>query len=322
VALLERDELLDALDGHLAAALRGEGRLVLVTGEAGVGKSALAQAFAARHEPAVRVLRGACDALFAPGPHAPLADIARTLGGEVLSLLSATPEPYVLFSAVHRALRERPTIVVVEDVHWADDATLDLLTIIGRRLSGTRALVVVTYRHDEVGPEHRLRVALGRLASTGPQRVPALSAAAVSAMAADHAVDAAELYRVTAGNPFDVTECLASGLVEVPLTVADSVLARGLGLSPPARRAWDAAAVLPGAGTPAGLTAREVEVLDLVRAGLSNVEIGQRLYISPRTVDRHMSAVLQQLGVSSRREAARVPIGTPPTASSANTVPR
>jgi type II secretory pathway predicted ATPase ExeA len=54
VALLERDEMLDALDGHLPAALRDEGRLVLVTGEAGVGKSALAQAFAARHE-AVRV---------------------------------------------------------------------------------------------------------------------------------------------------------------------------------------------------------------------------------------------------------------------------
>jgi ATP/maltotriose-dependent transcriptional regulator MalT len=66
VALLERDEMLDALDGHLAAALQGEGRLVLVTGEAGVGKSALAQAFAARHEPGVRVLRGACDALFTP----------------------------------------------------------------------------------------------------------------------------------------------------------------------------------------------------------------------------------------------------------------
>jgi DNA-binding CsgD family transcriptional regulator/tetratricopeptide (TPR) repeat protein len=252
VALLERDAMLDVLDGQLAAALEGDGRLVLVTGEAGVGKSALVQAFAARHESAVRVLRGACDALFTPGPLGPLADIARTVGGEVQALLSAASEPYTLFSAFHRALRERPTIVGIEDVHWADDATLDLLTFVGRRLTGTRALILVTYRHDEVGPEHRLRAALGRLASTRPHRLrlPPLTAGAVSALAAEHAVDPTELYRVTAGNPFYVTECLASGLAEVPPTVADSVLARGLGLSADARRAWDAAAVLPGGGPP------------------------------------------------------------------------
>jgi DNA-binding CsgD family transcriptional regulator/tetratricopeptide (TPR) repeat protein len=243
VELLEREAQLAALAAHLAAVGPDEGRLVLVTGEAGVGKSALVRAFLRRHGGGVRVLRGICDALFTPAPLGPLAD-----------LLPAAPPggPYELFRAFRTMLQERRTVLVVEDVHWADETTLDLLTYLGRRLVRTPALVVVTYRADEVGPDHRVRLMLGRLATTRPARVrvPPLSRSAVAQLARSSDVDVDELFRVTGGNPFYVSECLAAGLAEVPATVSDSVLARAVGLSPAARAVWSAAAVLPGGGPP------------------------------------------------------------------------
>jgi DNA-binding CsgD family transcriptional regulator/tetratricopeptide (TPR) repeat protein len=257
VDLLEREELLTALDAHLTAARRDEGRLVLVTGEAGMGKSSLVQAFLERHRADVRVLRGVCDALFTPTPLGPLSDIARSVGGEMRALLASAADTYTLLTAFQRMLLEAFSIVVVEDAHWADDATLDLLIFVGRRLAATPTLMVVTYRHDEVGPSHRLRVALGRLATTRQHRirVPPLSVAAVAALAEGADVDPVELHRLTGGNPFYVTECLASGASEVPATVADGVLARALGLSADARRAWDAAAVFPTGATPSQVAA-------------------------------------------------------------------
>jgi len=148
--LLERAPLLDELDGVLAATTTG-GRVVLVAGEAGIGKSALVRRFAERHSADARFLLGACDPLLTPRALGPLHDLGRHTGGRLAALLAAGSPREQLFAALLDELDRgaRPQVVVVEDAHWADEATLDLLVFLGRRMDRTRALLIVTYRDDE-----------------------------------------------------------------------------------------------------------------------------------------------------------------------------
>ena len=141
----------------------------------------------------------------------------------------------------------RLTVVVIEDVHWADEATIDLLSFLGRRLSRIRALVLVTFRDDEIGDDHRLRVVLGDLAtqrSTRRMGLPPLTAGAVRALIGDRDFDPAELLKVTGGNPFFVTELVEAGWPSVPPTIRDAVGARLARSSPSARQVLEAAAVI------------------------------------------------------------------------------
>jgi|SRR5918999_1002595 predicted ATPase len=133
--LLERDPALDALGGWLAEARAGRGRLVLVGGEAGVGKTTLVEAFAGRHRPVARVLVGACDPLTTPRPLGPLADVAPAIGGRLDQLLREQAPREQLFPALlERLVGARvATVLVIEDAHWADEATLDLLRYLARR---------------------------------------------------------------------------------------------------------------------------------------------------------------------------------------------
>src|SRR5215510_13570797 len=140
-----------------------------------------------------------------------------------------------------------PAIVVIEDVHWADEATLDLLKFLGRRIHRLPSMLIVTYRDDEVGPEHQLRHVLGDLPhrSVARIRLPPLSEIAVESLA-DHAGHRMEdLYRVTGGNPFFVTEVLATREPGVPVTVSDAVLSRAARLSPASREVCEVVSVVP-----------------------------------------------------------------------------
>lgn len=141
----------------------------------------------------------------------------------------------------------KPTLLVFEDAHWADEATLDLLRFLGRRIAQTRALMIASYRDDEIGFKHPLRVVLGDL-STSPavrrMELPPLSEAAVAQLARGSTLDAGALYRRTGGNPFFVTEILSSGVQGIPPTVRDAVLARVARLSPSGRGVLEAAAVI------------------------------------------------------------------------------
>ena len=137
---------------------------------------------------------------------------------------------------------------MLEDVHWADDASLDVLRVLGRRVDGSDAFVVATYRDDEVVGDHPLRVVLGELASSrGVVRltVPRLSLDAVRTLATPSGADAEALHRLTHGNAFYVTEVLAAGPGELPATVRDAVLARVALLDAAARRLLEAIAVVP-----------------------------------------------------------------------------
>ncbi len=193
------------------------------------------------------MLWGNCDAQFTPRPLGPLRDIASQLHGSLARLLSAGADRSEVFVAVLDELSRRPTIVVFEDVHWADEPTLDLLSFLARRVGARPALLLLTFRDDELGPRHPLRLLLGELATLGHVRrvnLPPLSEPAVRSMIGDRSLDPGELHRQTAGNPFFVTEVLANPGHSVPPTARDAVLARAARLSRSAREVLQAAAVL------------------------------------------------------------------------------
>jgi DNA-binding CsgD family transcriptional regulator/tetratricopeptide (TPR) repeat protein len=248
-ALLERGDFLQRLRETLRVVDDGHGRLVLVAAEAGGGKTALVQAFLEDLPRSVRVLRGACDALFTPRPFAPFADVAAETGGKLAELIGRDARPYeVLAALVDELHREQPTVLVQEDLHWADEATLDVLRLLGRRIEGTGALVLATLRDDELHTTHPLRIVVGGLAAApGVERLhlPPLTLEGVRELAARHDVDTEQLFERTGGNPFFVTEVLAAGEPEVPPTVRDAVLARASRLDPAARRLLDAVSVVP-----------------------------------------------------------------------------
>jgi DNA-binding CsgD family transcriptional regulator/tetratricopeptide (TPR) repeat protein len=248
--LLERSDQLAALSQALAEARSGSrGTLALVAGEAGVGKTTLVRRFSDEGGASARVLWGTCDALFTPAPLAPFVDVAEQVGGPLAELVEREARPHHVATELIQELRARaPTILVLEDVHWADEATLDVLRILGRKLEGVSALAIATYRDDELDRTHPLRIVLGGLGS-GPAilrlELRPLSREAVAQLAAPHGVDAEELHRKTAGNPFYVTEALAAGEAEIPPTVREAVLARAARLGPEATAVLEAVAVVP-----------------------------------------------------------------------------
>ena len=246
--LLERERFLDQLAASLIECGRGRGGLVLVSGEAGAGKTALVEAFCESRAVGVPILWGSCDAVLPARPFAPLTDIADKVDQALQGALDAANRDRVFeaFLALLRQPPAAPGVVVFEDLHWADDATLDVLRVVGRRLRDLSVLFIGTYRDQEVGGEHPLRLALGDVPAdvVTEIRVPSLSVGAVAALAEGSGMDAASIHRATAGNPFYVTEVLAAGGEEVPAAVSDAVLARVARLTPSARSLLQAASVL------------------------------------------------------------------------------
>jgi DNA-binding CsgD family transcriptional regulator len=248
--LLERSDCLSVLDAVLAEVVgRGRGRLVLVNGEAGVGKTALVRRFCGELDGSARVLWGTCDALFTPRPLGPLFDVAEATGGELEELVASGARAHEVVAALARELgRRSPAVMVLEDLHQADGATLDVIRLLGRKMARLSALVVLTYREGELSATHPLRIVLGELATSSDVTrlaVEPLSPAAVAELARPHAVDPERLFRTTGGNAFFVTEVLAAGGDAIPLTVRDAVLARAARLPDPDRRLLEAVAALP-----------------------------------------------------------------------------
>ena len=216
----------------------------MIGGEAGVGKTTLVSHFCA--EQRARVLWGTCDALFTPRPLGPLLDVAEVVSGSLEATANAGALPHDVARELTRELEREPTVLVLDDLHWADEATLDVLMLLGRRIAPLPTLILGTYRDDEVGRTHPLQIVLGELSTTRALqrlRVEPLSPSGVAELAAPYGVDAEALHHVTGGNPFFVTEVLASGRPEVPPTVRDAVLARAGRLSTSARRLLDLVAV-------------------------------------------------------------------------------
>ncbi len=249
-ALLEREEQLAELAALLAAARAGEGSVALVHGEAGIGKTALLRRLAREQATGpTRLLWGGCEALFTPRPLSPLQEVAWEHGGAVAERLREGASRDAIFQTFLEDLRHPrpPALVVFEDVHWADEATLDLLKFLGRRAQRTCALLVISWRDDEVPLKHPLRSVLGDLPREAVRRFPlqGLSPAAVEKLAAAAQRPAAGLHAATAGNPFFVTEVLANDAPRVPATVRDAVLGRVSRLTAAARELLEVASVMP-----------------------------------------------------------------------------
>ncbi len=210
------------LDAALTAAARGSGRMVFVAGEAGIGKTGLVRAFVAGLPRGTRVVEGACDDLLTPGPLGAVRDVARRTRGPLAAALATGAFPDVAGALLAELSAGPPTVPLIEDLRWADEATLDLLAFVARRVGELPAAVVLTYRDDEVGRASPLRRLLGAASSGSTTRIALqrLSLTAVMALGPDRA-------------------------------------------------------------------------------------LAERLVLSVRTVDHHVSAILAKLGVTTRREAAR-----------------
>ncbi len=240
--LLERSAHLAMLDGALVQARSGSGIFVLLGGEAGGGKTTVLRRFTAGAE---RALWGSCDPLFTPRPLGPFLDIAADAGLR----FEAGIKPHQVASAIMReAWAQRGTIIVLEDLHWADEATLDVVSLLARRIESVPALLIATYRDDELERTHPLRRLLGELRGSDSIKrltVEPLSPKAVAALA-PRGMDAAALHRATGGNPFFVTETIAAAGARpaaTPATVRDAVLARAARLDDAAMAVLEAVSV-------------------------------------------------------------------------------
>jgi ATP/maltotriose-dependent transcriptional regulator MalT len=248
--LLERHKQLAQLTRwHEASAAQG-GCVVLVTGEAGIGKTAIVGEFTRRRGAGVRALWGACDPLSTPQPLGPLSDVSRQVGGALLEAMTQGTNRDRIFAATVDELERsgKPVVLVIEDMHWADDATLDLMKYLGRRIGRTRAMLIVTYRTDEIHARHPLQTAIGLLPGETVRRLPLtpLSEAAVGELAQTFGRSPAGLYAATGGNPFYVTEVLTAPPGEIPTSVRDVAIARVAGLSSEARKLAELVAAVPG----------------------------------------------------------------------------
>lgn len=290
-ALLERDQQLEALAAATTDAASGSGVVMLVHGEPGIGKTSLVRAYLSRLPRDTRTFTGGCDDLTTPRALGPLRDAVRWRGGPLAAALESGANRDAVFDAVIEELSHPRdvTVLVVEDVHWADDATLDVLHFVIRRIESLRALVVLTYRDNEIHEEHPLQSLLAAAAGPGLRRihVPALSESAVATLSADSGRDVGVLYAVTGGNAFFVTETLAATGAEVPATVVDAVLARIRSLDSPTQHALEQLSVVP--------THVEHRLVDHVVGGLEGLAEAERLGVL--VVDRE--------GVSFRHELAR-----------------
>ena len=250
--ILERESELAVLAAVTEGAKAGEGSIVLIAGEAGIGKSTLIDALPAVLPAGTRLLVGYCDDLATPRVLGPLRDLIGSVGSVLTRVLQSSDHGQVsdaLRAELNRP--KQPTALVVEDVHWADEATLDVLRYLVRRVARLPAVLVLTYRDGELFSDHPLRQLLGLVASAPrlyrlwPAR---LSPDAVRRLGARTRMDAAQVFEATGGNPFFVVEVLASGDAGgVPHSVAEAVRGRLSNLSEATREVVEQLSVVPSA---------------------------------------------------------------------------
>ncbi|MGH8916377.1 MAG: ATP-binding protein [Acidimicrobiia bacterium] len=253
--LLEREGPLAALTRVQEEAAKGRGSVVLVTGEPGIGKTALMARFAQDRSEDSRMLWGNCDALSIPRPLGPFRDL--TASGALETALDHDMAPHRFHTLLleELAAAPSPTILVLEDVHWADQATADAITVIGRRIVALPAVLILTFRTGELDPGHPLPAALEAIRSSIALylQLSPLSRSAVATLAGDQSD---RVYSATGGNPFYVTEMIAASPAELPPSVANAVLGRASRLGEEARRLVELVSMVP--------TRVPTQVLDMV----------------------------------------------------------
>ncbi|MVM33106.1 AAA family ATPase [Spirosoma sp. HMF4905] len=226
--LIERAEFTASLQAQFEKTREGQGHCVFIGGEAGIGKTSLVNAFCQSRKNDCTIYLGTCDALFTPRPLAPLYDIAWQMGGAIEKKSRSIEDRSDLFLSFLQALshQPQPVIVVFEDIHWADEATLDFIKFFSRRITQTACLFLLTYRDNEIHTRHPLRNVLGELVPGSFTRLllPTLSIQAVEKLANAKGYKGEDVYSISGGNPFYVQEILASYSPGIPETIKDSIL--------------------------------------------------------------------------------------------------
>ena len=247
--LIEREAFLDRLQSRLREVSAGEGHCVFVSGEAGIGKTSLVKTFCKDLRTRCAIYQGTCDALFTPRPLAPLYDILLQTRGNLPETSMNIADRTLFFTRVFNEFKNHKeiSIVVFEDIHWADEATFDFIKFFARRVTQLRCLFVLTYRNNEKHANEHLKAILGHLNRDAFTRIelPPLSKQAVDKMSAEKGYSGEDVYSVSGGNPFYVNEILANYSPGIPENIRDSVLSVYNGLDEKTKRAWKILSVLP-----------------------------------------------------------------------------
>jgi ATP/maltotriose-dependent transcriptional regulator MalT len=248
--LIERTEFLNALSTKFENITNGEGHCVFVSGEAGIGKTSLVKAFCMEQKAECNIFQGACDALFTPRPLAPLYDIMWQVNSNMWSDSHSIEERSTLFTEFFRELsiQNKKIIIVFEDIHWADEATLDFIKFFARRITQLQCLFILTYRDNEIHSRHPLRTVLGQLppdSFTQLQLTP-LSREAVEKMAVEKGYCGENVYNISGGNPFYVNEILASYSMGVPDNIKNAILSTYNIAGEKTKQVWELLSVIPG----------------------------------------------------------------------------
>jgi DNA-binding NarL/FixJ family response regulator len=247
--LVERDGFLATLNSKLKIVSGGEGHTVFLSGTAGIGKTSLIKVFCKDLLSIYNVYTGSCDALFTPRPLAPLYDIAWQIRNDFWQDIGSMSDRALLFARFYHELANqlKPSVIVFEDIHWADEATLDFIKFLARRITQLKCLFILSYRDDEIHSGHPLRNFAGHLPRDSFSRLELtyLSKQTVQRMALEKGYDGDYVFKMTAGNPFYVTEVLASYNTEVPETIKDVILSAYHHSNETTKNVWDLLAVIP-----------------------------------------------------------------------------
>lgn len=302
--LIERAGILASLQAHLEKVADSEGHCVLVSGEAGIGKTSLVREFCREIESSCKIYQGTCDALFTPRLLAPLYDIALQMGIDLLQNNVDSSDRAGLFTKFIQELsdQKQTSLILFEDVHWADEATLDFIKFFARRITHTRCLFILTYRDDEIHFRHPLRNVLGQLSADSFSRLhlAPLSRPAVERLAEEKGYSGEDVYSITSGNPFYVNEILANYSAGVPENIKDSVLSVFNRQEEKTKRVWEILSVIPGGFEIKYLDRMEPDYSSAVKNSLDSkiliLEAGRLLFkheLYRRTIEASLSPLLR-----------------------------
>lgn len=234
--LLERESAIQTFFSTAESTIHS-GKVLLISGEAGIGKTTLLEYMRMVADANTKVLWSGCDPLFTPQPYAPFHEIAQFLSSQLVELLDSNFSPSKISKKIASTLYtcleqiDQPIIIVIEDVHWADHATLDLLKFLVRRISFVKCMLCLTYRDDEVTLEHPLSSVLSLAPSAHTNRIQLkpLSLNAVESLTKNTQHNAGDLHEITSGNPFFIAEILANKVnkgLAIPSSIRDAIGSR------------------------------------------------------------------------------------------------
>ncbi|MBJ2135180.1 AAA family ATPase [Paraglaciecola chathamensis] len=260
--LVERESAIAQFSLCVDKLTNTSGHIALISGEAGIGKTTFLEQAKQLFGSYATFYWSGCDPLLTPRPFGPVHDIAAELSTPLLAMLEKGASTSSIYSAFYQALESssEPNILIFEDVHWADHATLDLFKFLARRIAFVKCMLVISYRDDEVGETHPFRTVLDVLPSSHTSRISIapLTVEGIAQLAQNSQHDSATLLKVTAGNPFYITELLAvnnTDINHIPASVKEAITFRLKQLPHGERTFLETICLVPNAISPSLLQA-------------------------------------------------------------------